>query len=168
MWFSTAHTILIPKNKVNDIAKNYRPITCLNIMYKLYTSCLNSFLTDHYTEIILLPKSKQQVRGIWGTLEQLLINKNIMKEVREMRRNLITVWLEYQKAFESIPHGWLIKSLKLAKISNNTIVSDLIKIIKGIYQGDSLSVVLFVLALNPLSHLLRMRNGYPYGKNRYY
>ena len=28
--------------------------------------------------------------------------------------------------------------------------------------------MLFVLALNPLSHLLRMRNGYPYGKNRNY
>ena len=144
-----------------------------------------------YAEIILLPKSKQQVRGIWGTLEQLLINKNIMKQVRKMRRNFITVWLDYQKAFDSIPHSWLIKSLKLAKIPNNiisaienlakswytilhrnsnnkTIVSDLIKIIKGIYQGDSLSVMLFVLALNPLSHLLRLRNGYPYGKNCHY
>ena len=31
-WFSTAHTILIPKNKVTDIAKIYRPIACLNVM----------------------------------------------------------------------------------------------------------------------------------------
>ena len=191
-WFSTAHTILIPKNKVTDIAKNYRPIACLNVMYKLYTSCLNSFITDHvYRNNIITQEQAAGKRGIWGTLEQLLINKNIMKEVRKMRRNLITVWLDYRKAFDSIPHSWLIKSLKLAKIPNNiisaiknlaeswytivhlndnneTIVSDLIKIIKGIYQGDSLSVMLFVLALNPLSHLLRMRNGYPYGKNRHY
>ena len=36
------------------------------------------------------------------------------------------------------------------------------------YQGESLSVMLFLPALNPLSHLLRMRNGYAYGKNRKY
>ena len=191
-WFSTAHTILIPKSKVTDIAKNYRPIACLNVMYKLFSSCLNTFITDHvYRNNIITQDQAAGKRGIWGTLEQLLINKNIMKEVRKMRRNLITVWLDYRKAFDSIPHSWLIKSLKLAKIPNNiisaienlaeswctilhlngnneTIVSDLIKIIKDIYQGDSLSVMLFVLALNPLSHLLRMRNGYPYGKNRHY
>ena len=191
-WFSTAHTILIPKNKLTDSAKNYTPIACLNVMYKLYTSCLNSFITDHvYRNNIITQGQAAGKRGIWGTLEQRLIYKNIMKEVRKMRRNLITVWLDYRKAFDSIPHSWLIKLLKLAKIPNNiisaienlaeswytilhlngnneTIVSDLIKIIKGIYQGDSLSVMLFVLALNPLSHFLRMRNGYPYGKNRHY
>ena len=46
-WFSTAHTTLLPKNKVTDIGKNYRLIACLNVMYKLYTSCLTSFITDH-------------------------------------------------------------------------------------------------------------------------
>ena len=47
-------------------------------------------------------------------------------------------------------------------------MSNIIKIITGTYQGDSLSVILFVLALNPLSHLLRSTKGYAYGKNRQY
>ena len=191
MWFSIAYTSLLPKNKETHIAKNCRPIVCINIMYELYTSCLNSFIVDHVYKNNITQEQAAGKCGVWGTLEQLLINKNIMQEVRKMRRNLTTIWLDYRKAFDSLPHSWLIKSLKLAKVpdniinaienltqswytilhlhgNNETVNSTLIKIIKGIYQGDSLSVILFVISLNPLSHLLRQRKGYPYGKNQQY
>jgi hypothetical protein len=29
-------------------------------------------------------------------------------------------WKNYQKAFDSVPHGWIIKSLELTGISNKT------------------------------------------------
>ena len=122
MWLSTARTSLLPKNKETHIAKNYRPIACLNIMYKLYTSCLNSFISDHvYKNNIITQEQTAGKRGVWGTLEQLLINKNIMNEVRRMRRHLTTIWLDDSKAFDSILHSWLIKSLKLAKVPDNII-----------------------------------------------
>ena len=34
-WLPRARTKLIAKNEITDIAKNYRPITCLNLMYKM-------------------------------------------------------------------------------------------------------------------------------------
>ena len=40
-------TVLIPKHENTKIAKNYRPIACLNSMHKLYISCLNLFIQDH-------------------------------------------------------------------------------------------------------------------------
>ena len=189
-WFSTAHTVLIPKNQESHIAKNYRPIACLNIQYKLYTNCINTFLTDHVERNHVI--TQEQIagkRGVWSTTEQLLINKNILKEVKTMRRNLYTVWLDYKKAFDSIPHKWLLHALKLAKVPDHlitaiknltdswytklhlqgkdgTITTDLIKILKGVYQGDSLSVILFVLSLNPLSYMLQRAKGYAFGKNR--
>ena len=56
-WFKKLHfyryrlteakTTLIAKNGHTKNAKNYRPIACLNLTYKIYTSCLNIFLTDH-------------------------------------------------------------------------------------------------------------------------
>ena len=42
-----ARTALLPKSQDTKNAKNYRPIACLNIVYKLYTSCLNIFLQNH-------------------------------------------------------------------------------------------------------------------------
>ena len=190
IWFSSAHTILLPKSKETHFAKNYRPIACLNIQYKLYTNCINTFLTDPTERNHII--TQEQVagkKGVWGATEQLLINKNILKEVKVKRRNLYTVWLDYKKAFDSIPHKWLLYALKLAKVpddlitaiknlteswytklhlygKNANITTDLIKVLKGIYQGGSLSVILFVLSLNPLSHLLQSTKGYAYGKHR--
>ena len=46
-WLSLAKTTLTPKNENTHAAKNYRLIACLNIMWKIYTSCLNIFLQEH-------------------------------------------------------------------------------------------------------------------------
>ena len=56
-----------------------------------------------------------------GTTEQLLLNETILKEVRSRRRNLTTVWLDYKKAFDSVPHQWLIRSLELAKVPDKIV-----------------------------------------------
>ena len=84
-----------------------------------------------------------------------------------------------------MPHSWLIRILEIYKIDpliinslqqlmkkwtttlkvkakNNQIMSDPIRIQRGLYQGDSLSPLWFYFALNPLSHLLK-RTNYGFG-----
>ena len=58
-----AETVLIPKNENTKIAKNYRPIACLNLMYKLYTSCLNLFMQDHYESNKIATDKQQGVKA---------------------------------------------------------------------------------------------------------
>jgi len=48
------------------------------------------------------------------------------------------------------------------KVKNHRIMSDPIRIQRGIYQGDSLGPLWFCLALNPLSYLLN-RTKYGFG-----
>ena len=50
--------------------------------------------------------------------------------------------------------------------TNETIITEIIKYLNGIFQGDTLSVFLFVLYLNPISFLLQKLKGYSYGKSR--
>ena len=49
---------------------------------------------------------------------------------------------------------------------NKTIICDVIKLLKGIFQGNSLSVLLFILTVNPLSSMLKNLKGYSYGTDR--
>ena len=55
-------------------------------------------------------------RGSWGTTDQLLINKMIYDQVTSDQRSLAVDWLDYKKAFDSVPHSWILESLCLAKI----------------------------------------------------
>ena len=64
-------------------------------------------------------EASSQKKG--GCTEQPLINKSMMSEVRNEKRNLVTIWLDYKKAFDSVPHEWLMKSLHLAKLPEDLI-----------------------------------------------
>ncbi|RVE41606.1 hypothetical protein evm_013746 [Chilo suppressalis] len=102
----------------------------------------------------------------------------INQQVRHNRKTLSTSWIDYKKAYDSVPHSWLMRVLELYKInatlraflmscmrqwrtvlfypeSRRTLGNgDPIKIERGIFQGDALSPFWFCLALNPLSTLL--------------
>ena len=88
----------------------YRPIACQNLMFKLYTRCINIFF-QHHCEINNIITSEQGAgkRVVWGCVEQLLINKTLLNEVRSNQHNLIAIWLDYQKAFnmdDKCMHKW--------------------------------------------------------------
>ena len=74
-WLTLARTTLLPKSQDTNNARNYTPIAYLNIVYKLYTSCLNIFLQNH-CEVNKMITSKQAggKRGVWGCTKQPLIN----------------------------------------------------------------------------------------------
>ena len=186
-WAPLVRTTLLAKNKNKHEAKNYRPIACENIMFKLYTGMLASFVTEHCIDNdIITPEQAGGKKGSSGFAEQLLINKMATEECKNYRRNLICIWLDYKKAFDSVPRDWIIKALHLAKglenvinaieqlmnvwatrvslkTENGQIETDFIEFLSGILQGDQLSLIQFILSANPLSFLLSKSDGYMMG-----
>lgn len=186
-WLATSRTTLIPKNKDTHLTNNYRPIACQNTTYKLYTSILTHFIEDHcISNNILYPEQAGGRKGSWGCTDQLLINKMVLDEVRLHQRSAFLMWFDYKKAFDSVPHAWIHKAAELIKLpadilnaiyrltnswstraSLNTptevIETQSIRYKTGVLQGDCLALMLFMLSINPLSHLLQRCEGYNAG-----
>ena len=191
-WLVKARTTLAAKNEETRNPKNYRPIACENIMMKTYTGTLALLLNEHLNENnIIAPEQAGAKKGMWGCTDQLLINRVVTNEVTKGRRNVNMIWWDYKKAYDSVPHAWIIEALKLAKVPGNIIgaiqhlirkwqtelniptVNGNIRIgeilyKKGVFQGDYLSVILFILSLNPLSFLLNETEGYKMAINTIY
>ena len=93
----------------------------------------------------------------------------VIKEVKSRNKNLAMAWIDYKKAYDMVPHSWIIECLDLFGVAENIksllvnsmekwkimLCSGEVEIKQGIFQGDSLSPLVFVLALIPLSLILR-------------
>jgi hypothetical protein len=180
MFLTQGTTLLLPKDQQNlqDPAK-YRPITCLPTLYKIITSLIAHRIYDHCElNNIISEQQKGCAKGAMGCKEQLIIDSVICNQAYNNKRNLFAAFIDYKKAFDSVPHQWLTKILKLYKINDQIVTfleqamstwrtrvqlqtpsekkteTNLIQIRKGIFQGDSLSPLWFCLAMNPLSRRL--------------
>ena len=177
--FATGVTFMLPKdiNNTQD-PKKYRPITCLNNLYKLFTGIIADRIYRHLDENnVLSEEQKGCRRKAKGCKEQAVIDQVVLGQANGLSRKLYTAFIDYQKAFDSVPHSWLLEILGIYKVhpalvgvikatmktwktqlrlSNGTeeVTTGFISILRGIFQGDSLSPLLFCMAMNPLSRML--------------
>ena len=79
----------------------------------------------------------------------------ILDEVKQHCRNLLMMWFDYKKVFDSVPHNWILKAHELApvplKITSTikslmgtwatkrcliSIETDIVKYQTGVLEGD--------------------------------
>lgn len=99
-------TVLIVKEKdLGPVVTNFRPITCLPLMWKLLTATLSDKLDAHLEEKSLLPvEQKGCRRNSRGTNDQLLIDKMIIRNCKRRLTGLGMAWIDFRKAFDMVPH----------------------------------------------------------------
>ena len=139
---------------------------------------------SHLERENVLPSEQKGCRkGSRQTKDQLLIDKTVLRDCKKRHTNLAMAWIDYKKAYDMVPHSWISECLEMFGIANN--VQDFLNnsmkswklelnasektlgevdIRRGIFQGDSLSQLLFVLSMVPLTWLLRRaKAGYEWG-----
>ena len=50
-----------------------------------------------------------------------MISKAIYEDCRRRNKNLRIAWIDYQKAFDSVPHSWVEKSIELVGVNSKIV-----------------------------------------------
>ena len=102
-WLTRGRTSLLRKDKSKgNVAINYRPITCLPLMWKLLTGVIADQIYAHLDHKKLLPEEQKGCRkASRGTNGFLYIYRAVIKEFKSRNKNLAMALIDYSLCYSS-------------------------------------------------------------------
>jgi len=160
-------TLIPKKDKDKSILSNLRPISLTNTDVKIITKAITIKLNP-VLEQIISPTQTAYVPKRQVTDNTFLLDK-IIQLAKKTEENLFILSLDAKKAFDSVDHEYMYKTLKsfgfgeefiltirtiykdlTASILVNGYKTQVIQLLRGVKQGDALSCALFVICVEPL------------------
>ncbi|MCG7875884.1 MAG: reverse transcriptase family protein [Candidatus Thiodiazotropha endolucinida] len=167
------------KNKGGPLdPNNYRPITLLSCLGKLFTATLNERLSNFLEENNLLKENQAGFRKHYSTVDHIYSLYSLVELLKTENKKLFCCFVDFSKAFDSV---WRIGLWK--KLLHTSVTGKFLKVLQSLYaevkscvtlngenspfftsnrgvrQGDNLSPALFSIFLNDLEdHLTRDEN----------
>ena len=171
--------IPIPKSSKSDsrVPLNYRGISLLSTVYKLYSSVLNKRLTDYLELNNVLVDEQNGFRKNRACIDHIFVISSIVRARLEEGKSTFVCFIDFKKAFD-----WINRELLEYKLLCSGILGTFYKAIKALYkapvaclelnnfrtgwfptpfgvkQGDVLSPTLFALYVNDLAKEIKQAN----------
>ena len=168
----------IYKNKGDPLnPENYRPITLLSCLGKLFTAVLNDRLSNYLDENLILNENQAGFRKHYSTSDHIFALHSIFELLRLKQKKLYCAFVDFSKAFDSVWRVGLWNKLLENEINGKffNVIYNLYQNIKscislngnrslpfesfiGLRQGENLSPALFSIFLNDLELYLQNKN----------
>ena len=164
----------IYKNKGNPHdPKNFRPITILSCLSKLFTSILYERLNKFSDDFLILNENQFGFRKGYSTTDSLFSLHLLFEILKCKRKKLYCCFIDFEKAFDKVWREGLWYKLLLnnmngtmynvinnlyngtkSRIVYNSKTSSYFPCLNGVRQGENLSPFLFSIFLNDLDSFL--------------
>ena len=162
-------TIIPKQNKDLTTLDNWRPISLLNVDYKKATKAIANRVKQVITKII----NNSQTGFIKGRYigENIRLLFEIIDNTEEENKPGLIFFSDFEKAFDSIGHTYIINCLKhfnfgedfikwvilfykdaKSCVTNKGYLSDFFPVLRGVRQGPPLSTYLFIICIELLSY----------------
>ena len=82
--------------------KNYRPITILSCVGKLFTSILNNRLNDYSDSVQLILENQAGFKKKYSTVDHIFALHSLIELFKNTRKKLYCAFIDFEKAFESV------------------------------------------------------------------
>ena len=154
-------------------ANNYRPITILSCLGKVFTSVLNSRLTKFLDSNEIILENQAGFRKGYATTDHIFVLNALIEIIKSRKQQLFCAFIDFSQAFDSIWRVGLWRKLLFNSVNGKffRIVTSMYDNIKscvkfnnetsaffasqcGVRQGENLSPMLFALYLNDLENFL--------------
>ena len=163
--------IIVPifKGGCQDEASNYRGITLINIMGKIYSQILLNRLNKWAEEEEKILDNQFGFQKGKSTVDCIFTFYSIIAKTLGSKEKLYCVFIDYEKAFDKVDRSFLWQKLILEKVSSKLVktLNAMYSVVKscvrhrsaysrffhsyiGLKQGDPCSPILFMLFINDI------------------